>query len=109
MHDVLDPRDLVPDEAEQLARSGYDVGALGAEARAAAEAGDLARLAEIEDALRHLHRRPDWPYEEPDDEAPIGEGFTRVELMATLSGRGGNRTFRTQRTNARGYFRRYSG
>jgi len=82
MHDVLDPRDLVPDEAEQLARSGYDVGALGAEARAAAEAGDLARLAEIEDALRHLHRRPDWPYEEPDDEAPIGEGFTRVERLA---------------------------
>ena len=33
MHDVLDPRDLVPDEAEQRLHSGYDAAALLADAR----------------------------------------------------------------------------
>ena len=32
MHDVLDDRDLVPDEAEQRATSGYQVGSLVEEA-----------------------------------------------------------------------------
>ncbi len=71
MHDVLDPRDIVPDEAEQLALSGYTVGSLDGEARAAAEAGDLARLAEIEDALGKLERNADWSYAEPDDDASL--------------------------------------
>ena len=68
MHDVLDPRDLVPDEAEQLATSGFQVGRLGAAATEAAGAGDLARLDEIETALVGLERYADWPYDEPDDE-----------------------------------------
>jgi hypothetical protein len=38
VHDVLDPRDLIPDEAEQLSHSGYPVGALESDARDAAAA-----------------------------------------------------------------------
>ncbi len=75
MHDVLDPRDLVPDEAEQLATSGFEVGPLGPAARDAAEAGDLARLAEIEDALGGLTRVTGWPYAEP---AEDGDGLLRL-------------------------------
>lgn len=71
MHDVLDPCDLVPDEAEQLALSGYDVGGLRGEAEDAARTGDLARLALAQDALARLEREPHWPYDEPDDEAAL--------------------------------------
>ena len=46
MHDVLDDRDLVPDEAEQLATSGYQANSLLEQARAAAQADDRPRLAE---------------------------------------------------------------
>ncbi len=46
MHDVLDDRDLVPDEAEQLATSGYPAGPLLEQARAAARVSDGPRLAE---------------------------------------------------------------
>ena len=46
MHDVLDPRDLVPDEAEQLSHSGYPVGSMVGEARRAAADGDLDLLAD---------------------------------------------------------------
>lgn len=80
MHDVLDPRDLVPDEAEQLAQSGYPVGTLQADARAAAAAGDMPRLEEIADALRDLRRRTDWAFSEPDDEA------TLLALAASVPG-----------------------
>lgn len=73
MHDVLDPRDLVPDEAEQLELSGYRVGGLALEARDAARTGDLAALARIQDALARLGREADWPYDEPDDEAALLE------------------------------------
>ncbi|MEV6286772.1 ADP-ribosylglycohydrolase family protein [Kribbella sp. NPDC051770] len=66
MHDALDLRDLVPDEAEQLASAGYPVGDLQARARLAAAAGDLTQLAGIEAELAALHRDPDWPYEEPE-------------------------------------------
>lgn len=71
MHDVLDPRDLVPDEAEQRRTSGFDVGRLEEDARAAARSGDLARLAAIEDALQRLDRTPGWPFREPDDDATL--------------------------------------
>ncbi|MDX6331993.1 MAG: hypothetical protein QOI83_4376, partial [Streptomycetaceae bacterium] len=56
MHDVLDPRDLVPDEAEQLAGSGYDATGLLAEARAAAARSDDAALSEISARLAALPR-----------------------------------------------------
>ena len=71
MHDVLDPRDLVPDEAEQLATSGFLVGDLPGEARRAAAAGDLARLLEIEQELAQVPRDPAWHYQEPADEAEL--------------------------------------
>ena len=41
MHDVLDPRDLVPDGAEQLTLRGYSAEGLLADARDAAAADDL--------------------------------------------------------------------
>lgn len=75
MHDALDLRDLVPDEAEQLASSGYAVGDLHARARIAAAAGDLTQLADIETALAALPRDPDWAYEEPEP-TPTGPSGT---------------------------------
>jgi len=71
VHDVLDPRDLVPDEAEQLRLSGYPVGQLEADAHAAAAAGDRDRLAALDVVLAGLRRNPGWRYEEPDDDASL--------------------------------------
>lgn len=68
MHDVLDPRDLVTDEAEQLRLSGYDVGDLEQRARRAAEADNGDELAEVESALAALVRGPRWADDEPDEE-----------------------------------------
>ena len=65
MHDVLDPRDLVPDEAEQLLSAGYPAADLLVQARAAAAAGDLAALAEVSDQLDSL--APSIEYDEPSD------------------------------------------
>jgi ADP-ribosylglycohydrolase len=70
MHDVLDDRDLIPDEAEQLLHSGYPVEALLTEARAAAGRGDYPALAAIATQLDGTPRGP-WPYEEPDDDATL--------------------------------------
>lgn len=71
MHDVLDPKDLVPDEAEQLRISGFEVGTLEKEARSAARDGDLSRLAGVADRLSQLERTPDWDFDEPDDSATL--------------------------------------
>ncbi|WP_114854385.1 ADP-ribosylglycohydrolase family protein [Brachybacterium sp. YJGR34] len=71
MHDVLDPRDLVPDEAEQLRISGYPVGDLEQQAAQAAAVGDLEQLTAVETALSRLARQEDWPYEEPEDDATL--------------------------------------
>jgi len=71
MHDVLDPRDLVPDEAEQLAHSGFDVGNLTQRARAAAASGDLAELAQVSELLGRSVPRPTWSYVEPYDQATL--------------------------------------
>lgn len=73
MHDVLDPRDLVPDEAEQLALSGYPVGGLPEAAREAAAAGDLPGLAAVRKRLAALERDPDWEFEEPEDDRVLLE------------------------------------
>jgi ADP-ribosylglycohydrolase len=71
VHDVLDDRDLVPDEAEQLVSSGYPAGPLLEQARAAARVSSWPRLAEIEVQLAALPRDPGWPYREPAaDELP---------------------------------------
>lgn len=67
MHNVLDPRDLVPDEAQQLAHSGYPVRELLEQAAAAAKQGDLAELSHIANALGNLERSEEWDYVEPDE------------------------------------------
>lgn len=66
MFDALDPRDLVPAEAEQLLTAGYPAAEHLARARAAGETGDLTELAAIERELSILQRSPDWAYDEPD-------------------------------------------
>ncbi|WP_223694085.1 ADP-ribosylglycohydrolase family protein [Leifsonia poae] len=71
MHDVLDDRDLVPDEAEQLLHSGYPVGALLAAARDAAAAADYPGLAAITGELGRVPVAADWPYREQDDDATL--------------------------------------
>ena len=75
MHDVLDPRDLVPDEAEQLRLSGYPVGGLEERARAAAAQADLEELARVSAELATLERDPGWHYEEPEDDATLLAGL----------------------------------
>lgn len=82
MHDVLDLRDLVPDEIEQLRHSGFEVdGELDAGAAAAiAGAGDVDALAELERALTGARRQPDWPYDEPED-ADTLLALTRVPAL----------------------------
>jgi ADP-ribosylglycohydrolase len=71
VHDVLDPRDVVPDEVEQLATSGYCVGDLREQAHRSALHGDIKRLAEIETQLGRLERTPDWPFDEQADDAAL--------------------------------------
>ncbi len=65
MHNALDPRDLVPDEAEQLVSAGYPAADLLARARQAAADDDLTALAAVETELAALERPADWPYDEP--------------------------------------------
>ena len=91
MHDVLDPRDLVPDEAEQRATSGHHVGELAALARAAADQDDLEALARIELNLAELERDGDWPYFEPTDEQEILDGLRDVERLPVDPGGLGDR------------------
>lgn len=81
MHDVLDPRDFVPDEAEQLATSGYLVGTLAADARDAATGGDVERLARVEAALGRLVRDSAWPFDEPTDETFLLAAVAALEPM----------------------------
>lgn len=92
MHDVLDPRDIVLDELEQLDSSGYETRELGAEARAAAAAGDLAALASIERRLGSVRRRADWGYVEPDDESSVLELLARVGPLPVDESRLADRT-----------------
>jgi ADP-ribosylglycohydrolase len=71
VHDVLDPRDTVPDEAEQLAISGYPVGDLLDEARRASADGDLGLLETLRHRLQDLSRDAEWGYDEPDDDVTL--------------------------------------
>src|SRR4051794_32046029 len=71
MHDVLDLRDLVPDEAEQRELSGFPVGQLGSRARSAADSGDVRALEAIRTELRELPPAEGWPYAEPDDDETL--------------------------------------
>jgi ADP-ribosylglycohydrolase len=65
VHNALDPRDLVPDEAEQLLSAGYPTADLLERARRAAADDDLTALAEVETELAGLERPASWAYDEP--------------------------------------------
>ena len=81
MHDVLNLADLVPDEAEQLRLSGYDVGDLERRSHEAAASGDLDALHHVEVALAALVREPGWADDEPDDERVLLELASSVPAM----------------------------
>lgn len=73
MHAALNVQDLLAAELDQRAESGYDITAITEEISGlggpdALGDGDAERLL---DALDDTVRRPDWPYEEPDDLAEI--------------------------------------
>lgn len=91
MHDVLDQRDLVPDEAEHLATSGFPAQELWERAREAAERSDLGELGAISVELGGLRRPPGWAYEEPSDEeaivAELREGPLSEVDVSTLEDR----------------------
>ena len=71
MHDVLDDRDLIPDEAEQLLHSGYPVQQELQAAREAAAASDFLGLQSIAQKLRTIPRGDDWTFDEPNDDAQL--------------------------------------
>jgi ADP-ribosylglycohydrolase len=81
VHDVLDPRDLVPDEAEQLLLSGYPAEELLDAARAAAAADDLEHLARVRRELAGLERSAEWGYDEPDDEDVLRDIAARAPRL----------------------------
>jgi ADP-ribosylglycohydrolase len=82
LHDVLDPRDLVPDEAEQLLHSGYSVQELLAQARSASSAADYSRLEVVAAALRSASRSPEWHYVEPTDEETLAGLASSLPILA---------------------------
>ena len=81
MHDVLDLCDIVIDELEQLASTGYPVAELTASARLAEASGDLIELESIERVLPGLTRDPRWPYDEPRDEDALRELLAPLQPM----------------------------
>ncbi len=68
MHDVLDLRDIVTDELEQLRTSGREVAHLEAPIRAAVAAADTDALERILEQLGATAQTPGWEYDEPADE-----------------------------------------
>jgi len=86
MHDVLDPRDMVPDEAEHKAHSGFPVGDRWERARRAADENDLPALAEVARELDSLSLRADWAYVEPDDEAELRTLAASAPVIPIVSG-----------------------
>jgi ADP-ribosylglycohydrolase len=87
VHDVLDPRDLVPDEAQQLLHSGHPVDDLLVAAQGAARADDLQELRRIADQLGQATRARDWPYHEPSDPEVLAEGLSSVARLPLDVGR----------------------
>ena len=71
MHDVLDPRDLLADEWEQLSLSGYRVHEVEPVVRSSIVAGDPAEMLRQLDALSTAQRDTAWPYDEPSDAETI--------------------------------------
>ncbi|GMA23190.1 hypothetical protein GCM10025864_09490 [Luteimicrobium album] len=85
MHDVLDDRDLVPDEAQQLLHSGFPAESLLAEARQAADRSDYAALTDIRQRLSALDRRASWPWDEPDDLGALERLARQVDPLPVAS------------------------
>ena len=86
MHDVLDPRDLLADEWEQLGLSGYLVGELEPAARAALAAGDPADMWRQLDGLSVARLDPAWPYDEPSDPEPVLGALGDAPRLPVLEG-----------------------
>lgn len=90
MHDVLDKRDLVPDEAEQLLHTGHAVEDLVARARSAADDADYGALEEIEQLLVAAPRSPHWAYDDADGDAvltPLIDALPERPVSADLAER----------------------
>ena len=81
MHDVLDPRDLLADEWEQLSLTGYRVAEREAAVRDALAAGDPAEMWRQLDALPTAERDPAWPYDEPSDPETVLDLLTDVHPL----------------------------
>jgi ADP-ribosylglycohydrolase len=81
LHDVLDIRDQVPDEAEQLLHSGYLVADLLRQARHAAGLGDEARLKDIRAQLADARRSDEWQYDEPSDSESLLDIIGRLPVL----------------------------
>jgi inosine-uridine nucleoside N-ribohydrolase/ADP-ribosylglycohydrolase len=91
MHNVLDLRDTVPDEAEQKLHSGYDIGSLLDDARSAAAANDLVRLRDIAVALSRCQRVPGWTFSEPSDDATLLSVINALPALSVDSANLANR------------------
>ncbi len=78
MHDVLDLRDLVPDEAEQLSHCGFEIGDLLTRARKAAVANDQGALAQLRAEFAQSPRISGWSYLEPDDSETIAASIPAI-------------------------------
>jgi ADP-ribosylglycohydrolase len=75
MHNVLDPRDWVPDELAQRASSGYHTDDIAPLVAAAAQRQDRPELLALAGRLAQLPRRDDWRFVEPDDAGSLADGL----------------------------------
>ena len=82
MHDVLDLGDILSDELAQRVESGFDVGDLEADVRAAVESGSVAKQEAMLGSIEGRPARSDWSYEEPSDWPGIQSSLGRPELPA---------------------------
>ncbi|HEX7196171.1 MAG TPA: ADP-ribosylglycohydrolase family protein [Candidatus Limnocylindria bacterium] len=82
MHDVLDLRDIVGDELEQLRTSGHTVDHLDTPVRDAVAARDDVALERLLAELGTIARDPAWPYDEPLEESAVLEQTYAVDAAA---------------------------
>jgi hypothetical protein len=83
LHDLLDLRGLVPDEAEQRAHSGFEIGGMLDDAPAAR---DIAALREIKRRLEASPRSAKWGYVDPHDAELILASIPNLPPLATKTG-----------------------
>ena len=82
MHDVLDLGDILSDELAQRVESGFDVGDLEADVRAAVENGSVTEQEAMLGSIEGRPTRSDWGYDEPSDWTGIEASLDRAELPA---------------------------